>query len=269
MDNRMSFTRLTCLLARLSLLFAGILSILPVQSAVAHPQLMTSVRHRASIKVSPKNVDVTLELTIGEIPSFAERLLMDENGDRRISTSELEDYLKEQSEALRQAVSLSIAGQPVELLFLYEPEIDLGNKETSTASHLVFRLFYFARSPKELKTGDEIVLEDRLWSHAPGLGSFHVVGQDGVELVAEKTTSTLWSTPSDKKPLVIRARCHAVPANTRNEEGHSQLEESSNLDSRPRPSQQDASAAPPSLVTLLGAVVLFAIAATMLVRRHS
>jgi len=200
------------LINRLSVMCVAGLWLLPLQSAIAHPELMTSVRHRASIHAGRKNVDVSIELTIGEIPSFAERLQMDANQDGRIEGSEVEGYLSERLEVLQQAVSLSIDGQPVELLFLYEPEIDLEGEDTSSASHLIFRLFYFARTPSGMKAGDEIVLEDRLWPHAPSLGSYQVAGQDGVELVAEKTTSTLWSGPRDETPLVMRARFHAVPS---------------------------------------------------------
>lgn len=203
-----------CRMARLSIIFVGGWSLVPVASVVAHPQLMTSVRHRTAIEVSRQNIDVFVELTVGEIPAFAERLVLDNNQDGQIAASEVADYFNEQSEALRQAVNLSIAGQRVELLFLYEPEVDWGAEGRSLASQLVFRLFYFARLPQRLQAGDEIVLEDRLWAHAPSLASYHATGQDGVELVAETTASTLASTPGDKQPLVMRVRCLAAAAAT-------------------------------------------------------
>ena len=279
------------MIARLSVMFVGGLWLVPVQSVVAHPQLMTSVRHRTAINVSRENVDVIIELTVGEIPAFAERLHMDNNQDGRIEACELEGYLNEQSEALQQAVSLSIAGQPSEMLFLYEPEIDLGIENTSSASHLTFRLFYFTRLPSGLQTGDEIVLEDRLWSHVPGLGSYHVAGQDGVELVAEQTASTLWTTPSDEKPLVMRVRCLAAPEDTSDgEQGdrselpiaiasivESKLSESTNVSAEhndlgdleiEHPLEIPSTARlPVGWLFRLGAVVLIASAAAVLTRR--
>jgi hypothetical protein len=272
-------------------MFVGGLWLVSVQSAVAHPQLMTSVRHRTAIHVSRKNVDVIIELTVGEIPAFTERLQMDNNQDGRIEASEVEGYINEQSGALQQAVSLSIAGQPVEMLFLYEPEIDLGIENTSSASHLIFRLFYFTRLPSGLKAGDEIVLEDRLWSHAPSLGSYHVAGQDGLALVAEKTASTLWSTPGDEKPLVMHVRCLAAPdATSDGEQGdqsestdaiasivESKLPESASVSVEhddlgdleiERPLQEPSTARlPVGWLFSLGAVVLIASAAAVLTRR--
>ena len=189
----------------------GVVWLLVAMPVGAHPELTTSVRHRAQLVVGPKNVDVTVELTLGEVPAFAERLLMDGNRNGTVDEQEVQAYLDEHSETLQQAVSLMVAGKPVELLFLYDPEIELGSEQTAVAAHLVVRLFYFARTPGELKAGDELVLADRLWSHSPSLVSFHAVGDNGVEIAAEKSEGTIWSLPGDRETLEMRARCLTVP----------------------------------------------------------
>lgn len=227
-------------IAHLAVLFAGGLCFVPAQSVVAHPQLTTSVRHRTAIDVSQKNVDVTIELTVGDVPAFAERLLMDNNQDGTIEASEVENYLDEQAEALQQAVTLSIANQVVELLFLYDPEIDLGMEDTSLASQLIFRLFYFARLPSGLQAGDEIVLEDRLWSHAPSLASYHTSGSDGVEFVAEKTASILSSTLGAERPLVMRIRCLAAPRDPGDGNLESTTATASDVESKPPGTHSDS-----------------------------
>lgn len=205
-------------LNRLPAICAALSCFLSLQLADAHPELMNFVRHRVSVSVGSNNVDVSVELTIGENPSFVERLSMDTNQNGRVEESEIEEYLSELSEMLLQALSISIGGQPTELFFLYEPEVDLGNENTLSPSHLVIRLFYFAKTPSGIKAGDEIVIEDRLWPHAPALGAYQLDGQDGIELVAEKTESVLWSPARDKRPLVMRARFHAIPDNVSGEE---------------------------------------------------
>lgn len=182
-----------------------------VPPSIAHPQLMTSVLHRVEITTNPQDIDVTIELTIGDTPALAERKLMDRDHDGVITSKEVASYLDERAEKLLQAVSLSIGGRTVELVFLYEPEIELGVKDASNPSHMVLRLFYFARSPKNCHVGDEIALTDRLWNHAPSVASYHVGSRDGLEMVVERSMSHLAALPGDEMPLKICLRCVAVP----------------------------------------------------------
>ncbi|MGI9429583.1 MAG: hypothetical protein ACR2NM_13050 [Bythopirellula sp.] len=198
-------------IARLLIIIGTGLGLLTEQPALAHPQMTRSVRHRAAITAGPKNVDVTIELTLGEVPALLERLAMDADGDNQISPDEIEFYLNEHSEVLQEAVNLSIADQPLELLFLYEPEIDLRGEDTSSAFRLVFRLFFFARTPHGLSVGDELALSDRLWSHAPAMATFQVTGQGGIELAAESSTGERLTLPGNEKSLEMRARYLTVP----------------------------------------------------------
>ena len=103
--------------------------------AAGHAVYMTFARHDTSISVDPTNIDVTIELTFHEMPSLAERRRMDRDHDRTITAAEMKVYLTERSSLLQDGVTMTVDGRPVDVVELYEPEIDLLDVNGIAPSH--------------------------------------------------------------------------------------------------------------------------------------
>lgn len=171
------------------------------RTAQAHTFLRNYIQHHALIAVAPKNIDVTLELTFNENCSAAERAKMDTNHDGRISSAEVERYLSGLTKALEKGFALSVAGQVLELVPLYDAKLDLmGDTRVRPHTH-VLRLYLFARTPESLKAGSVIELKDSLWSDTGALRSVEVGGADGFR----------FSSVPVRESGVWRAKCQAVP----------------------------------------------------------
>src|SRR5262249_25599846 len=151
------------------LLLAACWLVLSPQGVAAHDILTNYVQHSVRLSVGPQNVDVTVDLTFFEEWSARERRAMDADANGRSTRSESESYLRKLAPKLSRQVKLRIANRKVDLVPLYEPEIDLlGNDNTGPAHHRL-RLFFFVSMPVSLRAGDEIVVEDRLWLEAKAL----------------------------------------------------------------------------------------------------
>ena len=112
---------------------------------------------------------------------------MDTDGDGFVSTAERESYLKQLAPTLAQQVTLRVAGKRLSLTPLYEPELDLAEASTSKLSHHHLKFILFTTTPMDLKSGNEIVVEDRLWPAAKFLGSIRAEGRDGCKLESDAT----------------------------------------------------------------------------------
>ncbi len=182
-----------------------------VQIAAGHAVFMSYVEHRARAVVGPDNMDLRIDLTFFEIRSMAERRRMDANGDNRISADETRDYLKKVASTVAGAVQLRVDGRFVDLVPLYEPEIDLLGVTEVAPSHLLLRLFYFARTPSWLTAGSEIVFEDCLWPQAAAIRAFEVVGRDGCQMTSQDQADPLSGPDVATGPQRFAARCAAIP----------------------------------------------------------
>ena len=76
----------------------------------------------------------------------------------------------------------------------------------------ILKLSYFARTPTWLKPGDEIVLEDRLWSGTPSINMCQAAGDKGVEVVAKERTDPFSSGKGETSLVITRVCCLTVPA---------------------------------------------------------
>lgn len=150
--------------------------------SVAHPVYMEFIEHRARLAVDPAHIDITVELRFNEVQSLSERRKMDVDHDGAISTAEQRAYLRRATRGLADQVSLRVGGEPLRVIDLYDPELDLLGVDGISPNHHVLRLFLFARTPASLKAGDEIVLEDQLWPAAPSLWFFDAAGKESVRL---------------------------------------------------------------------------------------
>lgn len=172
---------------------------------------MTFIRHDAKISVGPRNIDVVLELTFHEYPSLAERRRMDRNHDEAITEAELKTYLDGLTGSLRDALTLHVDDRPLEVIPLYDPQIDLLDTVSVAPAHHVLRLSWFARTPEWLHIGSRMRMQYRLWSEAPRIDVLSVAGRDGVRLVADDVSRLSLSSEVAAGPREISLSCHAVP----------------------------------------------------------
>ena len=172
----------------LRFLCCGILAGLVLSAAAragAHDVLADYIQHAVTVTVESNHTDLELELTFFELHSGAERKAMDTDRDGLVSTDERQTYLARLAPTLPRQVSLRVAEKELPLTLLYEPELELAENSTSKLSHHRLRIFLFAATPTNLKSGDEIVIEDRLWSAAKSLGNVFAAGRDGCKLEAD------------------------------------------------------------------------------------
>ena len=191
-------------------LIAGLMIGGPHGSA-AHEQLATFVQHRIHLTVGERYIDLILDLTFFEEWSAQERRAMDADGDGRITRSESESYLKKLAPALAQQLKLRVAGRELDLVPLYDPELDLlGSSQTGPAHHRL-RLWFFGSTPATLRAGDEIVVEDRLWPQAKALGTLQLEGRDGCTLEAATPGDPGLAPALPGGARLFHARCLKAP----------------------------------------------------------
>jgi hypothetical protein len=198
------------LMKRPSLLLAGMVVGL-CHPAAAHNFLTAYIQHSIQLTVGAGRIDLTVDLTFFEQWSEHERRAMDADADGRISLREQDSYLKKMSPKLCQQVKLRVAGRKLELIPLYDPEIDLLADDKVEPAHHRLRLFFFVASPAALRAGDEIVVEDSLWPQAKVLGTPQVVGRDGAELTTEIRTNSGRERAGSDAGRLFKFRCVKPP----------------------------------------------------------
>ncbi len=176
---------------------------------------MTFIRHDAKISVGPRNIDVIIELTFHEYPSLAERRRMDRDHDEAITEAERKDYLAGLAETFREGLTITVDDRPLQVVPLYEPQIDFLGAPNVAPSHHTLRLSYFARTPEWLAAGSRIRIEDRLWSQAPRIDVLSASGADGFQVIPDDVNGPGSSGEAPAGPRLISLSCQAVPAKMR------------------------------------------------------
>ena len=180
------------------------------RDSTAHEPLAACVQHRLQLTVGARYLDLTLDLTFFEEWSARERRAMDADGNGRITRSESEAYLKKLAPVLAQQLRLRVAGRELELVPLYDPELDLLVSNQTGPGHHRLRLWFFA-SPAALRAGDEIVVEDGLWPQAPALATLQVEGRDGCALEAGTPGDPGFAPALPGQARLFHARCLKAP----------------------------------------------------------
>jgi hypothetical protein len=180
----------------------------------AHPALMDTLRHSIEVRVGPEDTDIEVEITFHELRSMAERRRMDADRDRAVSPEELSAYARNLEESLTDQLGLQIDGNAVPVIPLYRPEVDLLETPQVVPARHVLRLFYFARTPADFRSGSELVLSSTLWAEAPAVCLFSAEGQEGARLAAIRTDSSALS-PGSTGRRELRARCIEQPRDWR------------------------------------------------------
>lgn len=199
-------------------------------AAFGHAEYMTFIQHRADVTVGVENIDVVIELTFFEVRSMAERRRMDANHDGRITDAERDAYAARLVDVVHGAVSMRVDGRALDVIPLYDPQVDLLGVDQIAPTHHVLRLCLFARTPAWLRAGSRIELSDGLWSRVPALRMQTGRGEDGIQIdvtaetqaaaviAYERTANSpragdaggaMTDSPA---PLVTVLRCEAMPA---------------------------------------------------------
>lgn len=172
--------------------------------ASGHPILRESIEHRALVHVDDEWVDVDIVLTFYEAPSRAERRRMDTNGDATITPAECADYLADHQDRWQSALSMSVAGEPVELVTLHDPEIDLMERHDLKGGRHRLRLTYFARLPEDRADPLVIEWEDRLWPEVSRIHDLSVEADRGFTVRVDESDAWSWKASPPGEPLHFR-----------------------------------------------------------------
>jgi hypothetical protein len=191
-------------------LLASVVVSLPI-SAAAHDVLTNFVQHNVRLTMGARHLDVTIDLTFFEEWSARERQAMDADANGRVTRAELEAYLKKLAPELAQLVGLRIAGHELPLVQLYDPEIDLLGSETTGPAHHRLRLYYFVSTPSTLRSGDVIIIEDRLWPEAKALVMLQADGHDGCALQTETPDDPGFVSAQSGGVRLCKFRCSKPP----------------------------------------------------------
>ena len=192
------------------LMLAGFAASRP-RAAVAHDLFTAYVQHGVHLTVGARNVDLTLDLTFFEEWSARERLVMDTDGNGRIARSEVEAYVKQLAPQVFRQVKLRVAGRELDLVPLYDPEIDLLANDKVGPGHHRLRLFFFAPTPPALRAGDEIVVEDSLWPLVKAIGTPQAEGHDGATVETREIGDPLLAPVRPDESRGFKFRCVKPP----------------------------------------------------------
>ena len=177
-------------------------------SVPAHEAFSEFIWHRVELGRNARHLDVTLELTFFEQWSVRERQQMDADGDGRIQRAETENYARRIATLARTQLTAFVAGQRVELIPLYTPDVDLLGRDAVGPAHHRVTLRFFARLPATLPARAEVRIEDRLWSQARSLSDLGVSGEGaaGIETEPPVGRAPAASTAGVEPPLLFHAR---------------------------------------------------------------
>jgi hypothetical protein len=128
-----------------------------------------------------------------------------------VSRAEIERYLNDFVSNLAHAVALRLDATRLDLIPLKAPQIDLlGNDGVGRAHHLL-TLHYFVPTPDGLRTGSELVVENRLWPDVPALGMLQAEGLDGCRLEALPRGDPVCPPLKEGKAREFKARLVVLP----------------------------------------------------------
>ena len=175
--------------------------------ALAHTSLERYARESVCISVGAGNIDVRIQFSFPAVLSLAERKLMDQDGDGKISKTEIVAYLNGVQARAEQLLRMSIDGQAVPLIALEDPVLDLQDAPGVEAHPHELRLACFARVPKTFGVGSTVALDSGLWTDAPLMVAVSTEGADGIRLYTVGTQGLRQPSTSGSIFRIIEARC--------------------------------------------------------------
>lgn len=189
----------------LSVLVFALSAVVFSRGAVAHLNLSECVQHDVSLEAGATYIDLTLRLTFFDHRAEDQQLLLDSDGDGRISSAERATFRKALLKAAEKQMSLHADGHELNLLPLYDPEI---RSDPEESGRFEIRLHFFTRRPTEVKGSTLLEVHNGLFPNVPALTAFHVAGKNGVRVTTAGGTHNLTRPANASRPLVLTARLH-------------------------------------------------------------
>jgi hypothetical protein len=158
-------------------ILVGLVAVVVAPRAAPHEDLQEFVHHAMRVRVTARNIDVTVRLTFyGELARL-ERRRMDTDGNGAIDGTELAAYTAWAAGATADALEIAFvhvapAGsspQALRTMLLYEPAVGLHEVWEASEAPVTVTLHYFARTPARLAPGAELQVDDALWLEAPAI----------------------------------------------------------------------------------------------------
>jgi hypothetical protein len=188
------------------LFFIAFMQLLSPSSGLAHSVFNGYIHHRINLKIDSNNIDVTVELFFHAHQSETERSFMDGDRDGRIMPGEIREYLKLKMAQFKNGIQLSIDGRPLRVMALYRPDLKLHNVRSVKDHPHSLKLYYFARTPRQLRPGSIITLEDKLWRSTPAICSLSMQSKGPMRFAVQDRSSSLLSPRSFGGRRLIQIR---------------------------------------------------------------
>ena len=180
--------------------------LLLLEAASGHPPFPSYLQHRVLLLISSANIDVHVELTFTNDYALAMRRKLDADRDEIITPSEVQAFLSRSKTEDAGSMALSMDQRDLPLVPLYPDEIDLLGETRVSPSPLVYRLFYFARTPADGSVSRHVQLVDQLYPSLPALCLFTTAtGEDDISVEAV-SPETFTSADAVSAPRVMEAK---------------------------------------------------------------
>lgn len=172
----------------------------------SHQPFAAYIHHQAELRVTPRTVDIELELTFHNALALSERTILDADGDGQISRAETVQYLETRADEFARPLLVFIDRRPVSVIPLYEPRLDLLADTRAAPTPLILRLYFFSRVPEHLGSAWTVEVDDRLFPHEPAVCVWNCTAADGIQLADEPRTAMLLSADSGATPRRVELR---------------------------------------------------------------
>ena len=171
-------------------------------NAFAHPTLSDSIGHSSTLTIGAQYIDATVELTFLGTHAQIKRRELDLNKDGHIESSELKAYSRSLLPKAAKYIRLKQGQAPLDLISLYDPEIDVGSTRDISTTPVTIRISFFTSTPKNITTQNQLSLHDTFYSGIPGIYRHSVLGTDGLHttLISQPMIS---HKPSTKKQTPV------------------------------------------------------------------
>lgn len=187
-----------------------IMAMAAAAGAVAHPALSSLVQHEITLEAGAKYVDITVRLTFFGHEATHLRGGLDRDGSGTISVEEWKTSRKRFLHMAERQFTMRTGAESLALLPRFDPEIEAKASGQAGLEQVTLTIHLFTRRP-EAKSGETVlILEDGLVPDAPAMAAFHVVGRDGLRVVAEGAGRNRTRAAGQATPLTLTATVYAA-----------------------------------------------------------
>ncbi len=180
------------------------ISALWLLNAFAHPPFPSYIQHEIAVSLSNRYADITIELTFHQSVAMEQRQRMDADKSGTLSHEEIQTYLESNEAVFVQSFTLRSGSKALELLPLYQPEVDLLNDERVSPSPFGLTLYLFASFPDDERNLSSFILDDVLFPDTPAIISWAATGIDGKSITDKKEKQPIVSERIDSVSRSLR-----------------------------------------------------------------